>query len=88
MFTRHNKKHYPRIITKYFSLTSPLAITGKSEIKKYEPADDKTYSKKCATNKDSDQPAYLHTALSLLISMCLLQPPGYRGMNDNTCYTG
>ena len=45
---------------------------------KCEPAHDKTYSKTCATSKDSDQPAHPHSLIRVFIDlMYLLQPPGY-----------
>ena len=48
----------------------------------FEPDHDKTYNKTCATSKDSDQPAHLHTLIRVLADhICLLQPSGYPKRN-------
>ena len=51
-------------------------------MKLLEPAHDKTYDKTCVTSKDSGQPAYLHSLISVFADcMCLLQPSGYSKKN-------
>ena len=42
----------------------------------FEPADDITYNKTCATNEDSDQIAHPRSLIRVFADrMCLLQPP-------------
>ena len=67
-----NGENYPRIITKYSSLISPMTDVL------FEPALDKTNNKTCATGEDSDQPAHPRSLIRVFAGrMCLLQLPGY-----------
>ena len=53
-----------------------------SEIKTKWSSAHKTYSKTCATSKDSDQPAHPRSLIRVFVDrMCLLQPPHYENMH-------
>ena len=73
----YNKRVSVSITSRHYHYMTERLLNDVKPLLTYEPAHDNTYKKKCATNKESDQPVHLSSQRVFADLMCLLQPPGY-----------